>query len=115
MTDSDGWQVDAGFQLEVQPGQWDNCLGSPPCGPLQGLLRSSHSAVIRFQEQGSQENKIKSMWHFDCLTSEITYHWFCHTLLVEAVTKAYQVQEKRQTLPLDGGVERFQKSMQDRR
>lgn len=75
---------------------------------------ASHSMVTEFQKQVSQKQQNGSIWHLHGLASEITQHPFHHTLLVKAVTKAFQVQEERQeTLPLDGEMTKFQKSMRD--
>ena len=75
---------------------------------------ASQSMVTEFQKQVSQKQQNGSIWHLHGLASEITQHPFHHTLLVKAVTKACQVQEERQeTLPLDGEMTKFQKSMRD--
>lgn len=81
------------------------------------LLKLSHHVVTEFHKQVSQENKMEaSIRHFYVLDSKITEQHFCHTVLAETVTKAYQVQEERhKTLAHDDRVASFKKSMRDGR
>lgn len=56
--------------------------GASPCGLVELLtIRSLDSESNGTQRAG------KSMWHFYGLPLEFTWHYFCHTLLVEVATK----------------------------
>lgn len=88
----DGWQVDAGHQLEAQWRMW-----AKTSFPLHGylsitVLGHTHNMAAGFQGWAFQENRtekyVKFLW---CDLRTHTHH-FCNMLLVEVVTKVHPLQ-----------------------